>query len=126
MAEWIKDYCVILGCIDSLGINEFKNGYEPRTNLVKDKRGGLLVDPHKILNMLKNYFCQLMNVHEVGGVKQTEMSTAELFVPEPCVSEFEVAVGKLKRCKSPCVDHIPAELIQVGGGGGGGEIALGG
>lgn len=42
MAEWIKDYCVILGCIDSLGINEFKNGYEPRTNLVKDKRGDLL------------------------------------------------------------------------------------
>jgi hypothetical protein len=30
-------------------INEFKKGYEPRTKLVKDERGDLLADPHKIL-----------------------------------------------------------------------------
>jgi hypothetical protein len=29
-------------------INEFKKGYQPRTNLVKDERGDLLADPHKI------------------------------------------------------------------------------
>jgi hypothetical protein len=44
------------------GVNEFK-GYQPRTNLVKDERGDLLMDPHKILNRWKNYFCQLLNVH---------------------------------------------------------------
>jgi hypothetical protein len=32
------------------GINEFKNNYQPRTNLVKDEKGDLLADPHKILN----------------------------------------------------------------------------
>jgi hypothetical protein len=32
------------------GINEFKKGCQPITNLVKDKRGNLLVGPHKILN----------------------------------------------------------------------------
>jgi hypothetical protein len=48
------------------GINEFKKGYQPRTNLVMDERGDLLLDPHKILNRWKNYFCQLLNVH--GGV----------------------------------------------------------
>jgi hypothetical protein len=32
------------------GINEFKKGYQPRTNLVKEDRGDLLADPHKILN----------------------------------------------------------------------------
>jgi hypothetical protein len=32
------------------GINKFKKGYQPRTNLVKDVRGDLLADPHKILN----------------------------------------------------------------------------
>jgi hypothetical protein len=37
------------------GINEFKKGYQPRTNLVKDERGDLLADPHKILNRWKNY-----------------------------------------------------------------------
>jgi hypothetical protein len=33
------------------GRNEFK------TKLVKDERGGLLAEPHKILNRWKNYFC---------------------------------------------------------------------
>jgi hypothetical protein len=51
-------------------INVFKNAYQPGTNLVKDERGDLLVGPHKILNMWKNYFCQLLNVHGVGGVSR--------------------------------------------------------
>jgi hypothetical protein len=78
------------------GINEFKKGCQPRTNLVKDEGGDLLVDPNKILNRWKNYFCQLLNVHGAGGVRQTEMHTAETFVPDPRVSEVEVATGKLK------------------------------
>jgi hypothetical protein len=77
------------------GINELKKGYQPRTNLVKDKRGNLHTYPHKILNRWKNYFCQLMYVYGAGGVRQTEMHTAEPFVPEPSTSEAEVAIGKL-------------------------------
>jgi hypothetical protein len=38
-------------------------------------------------------------------------------MPEPSISEAEVAIGKLKKYKSPGADQIPAELIQVGGGG---------
>jgi hypothetical protein len=49
----------------------------------------------------------------VGGVRQTEIHTAEPFVPELSVSEFEVAIGKLKRYKSPGVDQIPVELIRA-------------
>jgi hypothetical protein len=97
------------------GINKFKKSYQPRTNLVKDERGDLLADPHNILNRWKNYFCQLLNVHGTGGVRQTEMHTAEIFVPEPSTSEVEVAIRKLKRYKSPGFDQIPAELIQAGG-----------
>jgi hypothetical protein len=37
-----------------------------------------------------------LNVHGAGGVRQTEMHTAEPFVPEPSASEVEVAIGKLK------------------------------
>jgi hypothetical protein len=97
------------------GINKFKKGYQPRTNLVKDERGDLLADPHKILNRWKNYVCQLLNIHGAGGVRQTEMHSAEPFVPEPSASEVGVATGKLKRYKSPGVDQIRAELLQVGG-----------
>jgi hypothetical protein len=57
--------------------------------------GDLLADPHRILNRLKNYSCQLLNVHRAGGVRQIEMHTAEPFVPELSASVAEVAVGKL-------------------------------
>jgi hypothetical protein len=83
--------------------------------LVKDERGNLLVDPHKISNRWKNYFCQLLSIHMAGGVRQTKMITAEPSVSEPSASEVEIATGKLKRHKSSGVDQIPAELIQAGG-----------
>jgi hypothetical protein len=37
------------------GINDFKRGYQPRSNLVKDENGDLLADSHNILNRWKNY-----------------------------------------------------------------------
>jgi hypothetical protein len=99
------------------GITEFRKGYQPKTNLVKDERGDLLADPQKILTRWKNYFCQLLNVQGPGGIRQTEIHTAEPFVPEPSAGEVEVAIRKMKRYKAPGSDQIPAELIQAGGGG---------
>jgi hypothetical protein len=69
----------------------------------------------KFLNRWMDYFCQLLNIQRIGGIRQTEIQTAEPFVPEPNISEIEVAIGKLKRYKSPGSDHIPAELIQAEG-----------
>jgi hypothetical protein len=36
------------------GMTEFKKGYQPKTNLVKDERGDLLADPQKNLTRWKN------------------------------------------------------------------------
>jgi hypothetical protein len=76
------------------GINEFKKVYLPRTNLIKDERGDLLLGPHLIVDRWMNYFCQPLNVQRVGGIRQIEIQTAE---PEPSMSEVEVAIGKLRR-----------------------------
>jgi hypothetical protein len=38
------------------GINEFKMGHQPRSNLVNDENGDLLADSLNILNGWKNYF----------------------------------------------------------------------
>jgi hypothetical protein len=97
------------------GITEFKKGYQPKTNLVKDERDDLLADPQKILTRWKNYFCQLLNVQGPGGIRQTEIHTAEPSVPEPSAVEVEVAIRKMKRYKAPGSDQIPAKLIQAGG-----------
>jgi hypothetical protein len=100
------------------GITEFKKGYQTKTNMVKDERGNFLLDPQKNLTRWKNYFCQQLNVQGPGGIRQTEIHTAEPFVPEPSAAEVEAAIRKMKRYKAPCSDQIPADLIQAGGGGG--------
>jgi hypothetical protein len=73
--------------------------YHLRTNLVKDERGDLPADPHKVLNYWKNYICHLLNVHGAGCIMQT--------------AEPSTRIGKLKRCKLPGADQIPA-VIQMG------------
>jgi hypothetical protein len=57
-----------------------------------------------------------LNVHRVSDFRQIEIHTAEPLLPDPSSFEVEVAIAKLKRYKSPGSDHIPAELIQAGGG----------
>ena len=43
-------------------INDFKNGYQPRTNVVKDEKSDLVADSHSIVARGRNYFSQLLNV----------------------------------------------------------------
>jgi len=63
----------------------------------------------------RNHFSQLLNLHGVNDVRQTEIHTAEPLVAETSVFEFELAIEKLKSHKSPGVEQIPAELINAGG-----------
>jgi len=96
-------------------ISDFKKGYQPRTNIVKDEKGDLVADSHSILVRWKNSFSQLLNVQGVNDVRQREIHTAELLVPETTAFEFELAIEELKKShKSPGTDQIPAELIKAG------------
>jgi hypothetical protein len=85
--------------------------------VVKNERGYLLADPKKKINRWKNYLCQLLNVQGPGGIRQTEIHTEELFVPEPSAAEVEGAIRRMKRYKAQGSDQIPAELILAGGWG---------
>jgi len=98
------------------GIIDFKKGYQPRCNVVKDEKGDLVADSHSIVGRWRNYFPQLFKVHGVKNVGQAETHTAEPLVPEPSAFEVEFAIGKLKSHNSPGIDEIPAELIKAGGG----------
>ena len=62
----------------------------------------------------RNYFSQILNVHGVNDVRQTELHTAEPLVPQPSASEVELPIEKLKSHKSPGIDKKPAELIKAG------------
>jgi hypothetical protein len=92
------------------GINDFK----PRINTVKDEKGDLVADSHSILARWRNYFFQLLIVHRVNNVWQTEIHTKESTVPASNASEVELATEQLKSHKSTDIDLIPEELIKAG------------
>ena len=74
----------------------------------------LVTDFRSILATQRKHFLQMFNVREVNDVRLTEIHGAEPLVPEPSAFEVELAIGNIKRHKSPGVDQIPAELIKVG------------
>jgi hypothetical protein len=71
------------------GINEFKKGYQPRINIIKDENGNLPTVPHSVLNRWKNSFNQVLNVHEVHDARQMDIHTAQPFVSEPNLAKVE-------------------------------------
>ena len=93
------------------GINDFKKGYQPRINRVKDEK---FTDCHSILVQWRNRFSQLFNVQGVRKVRQTEIHTAEPLEPELHAFEVHIAIEKLKGHKSPGTDQIPAKMIKAG------------
>jgi hypothetical protein len=80
-----------------------------------DENGDLLADFHNILNRQRNYFSQLLNVHNLSDVRQIEVRTVEPLVHPPIHLVVEIAIAKLKKYKSPGSDQILAELIQEAG-----------
>ena len=99
-----------------------KKWYQPRTTIIKNGKGDLVADSHSITARWRNYFTQILNVHWVSDVRQTEIHTEEPLVPEPSALEVELAIEKLKSHKSPGIDQTPAELIKAGGSTIGGAI----
>jgi hypothetical protein len=81
---------------------------------MKDDKIDLVADFHSILARWRNYFSQILNVHEVNDVRQTYIHTAEPLVPEPSASDLELAIENIKSRKSPGIDQIPTELIKAG------------
>jgi hypothetical protein len=56
-----------------------------------------------------------LNIHGVNDVRQSDIHTTELLVPEPSTYEVELAIEKIKRHKLPGTEQIPAKLTEAGG-----------
>jgi hypothetical protein len=57
---------------------------------VTDENGDPLADSHNILNRWKNYFSQLLNVHNASDVRQIEVDMAEPLVLVPVVLRLKL------------------------------------
>ena len=91
------------------GISDFKKVYRPRSNTVNAGKGDLLTGSYSILARWRSNFSQLLDADGENNVGQTEIRTAEPLVPEWSAFEVELAIGKLKSHKSPCINQILAE-----------------
>jgi hypothetical protein len=63
---------------------------------VKDENCDLLAVSCKILNSWKKNLSQLLKVHRVSDVRQIEIHTAELLVPDPSPLEVEISIANLR------------------------------
>jgi len=52
-------------------INDFKKGYQPRTNMVQDEMGDLVADYCSILARRLKYFSQLLNINGINDIMKT-------------------------------------------------------
>jgi hypothetical protein len=75
-------------------ISDFKRGYQPRTNVVKNKNGDLVAHSHSISARWRNHFSQLLGIHGVNDVRQTEAHMAEPPVPQPSAFEVEMVLKR--------------------------------
>ena len=57
----------------------------------------MVTDSPCILARWRIHFSQLLNVHGVNDVRQTEIRTAQTLAPEPRASRIEMAIEKLNR-----------------------------
>ena len=72
---------------------------------MKDDKGDLVADSHSILARWRKHFSQLLNINEVNDIRATEIHTEKPPVPDPSAFNVELAVEKLRRHKSPRMDH---------------------
>jgi hypothetical protein len=55
-----------------------------------------------------------LNIRRVNDVRRKEKDTTGELVCDSSPFAIKIAIGKLKRYKSPGIDLIPVELIQAG------------
>jgi hypothetical protein len=76
-------------------INTFQKGFQPLNNMLKDEKGSLIcLQIPTIFWVGGRISCQLLKVHRVNDVRQTEIHTAE---PRECSAfKAENAIKTLK------------------------------
>jgi hypothetical protein len=93
------------------GIHDFKKGYQPSSNIVKDEKDGLVTNSHSILARWKSYLSQLFDVHGASDARQTEIHTAEPLV----LSLVPLRLRWLLTSKKDINHQVLIKIIKGGG-----------
>ena len=98
------------------GIKRMRNGFQPRTDLIRNKEGDIVVGREEIKQRWIEHFKELLNrPPPQNQVEEMELD-GELGNVEPLTREEILdAVKRLKNNKAAGIDNISAELIKYGG-----------
>ena len=96
-------------------INIFKKGYQPKSNIIQDKRGRLILNPFQRTEIWKERFDELLNTEDPEvqlNINDKRVNMDE--INEPTVEEVKEAIKKLKNNKAAGSDGIQSELLKYG------------
>ena len=80
-------------------INKFRKGYQPKSNIIQDKRGRLVISPFQRTER-KECFDELLNTEDPEvqlNINDKRVNMEE--INEPTVEEVKEAIKKLKTIK---------------------------
>ena len=100
------------------GIKDTKNGYQPRTQMIRSKDGRLLIGEDEVKGRWKEYFQELLNRPEPDEpLQEPERDEQEVdnAMEELEDTEIRKAIKRLKNNKATGIDGINAELMKYGG-----------
>ena len=97
------------------GVSEVRKGYQPRSNMVRDKNGNMLVNEEQIKDRWKEYFSELLNRPDPEEPVENVEEMNEEEVQGWTDIEVRAAINRLKNHKAAGTDGIVAELLKHGG-----------
>ena len=92
------------------GIKEIKRGWQPQTNLCRDKAGNFIGDKNEILKRWEEYFKELLNSSEQADIPINEPNGVDEEVQEPTLEEVIEVIKKMSNHRALAEDRIPAEV----------------
>jgi hypothetical protein len=95
--------------------NEVKNGFKPRSTIMKDDEGTLITDKEEVTKEFKKVFEKMLNVSTQTETSGNNVVTVEQYLEEPSLEEIKMAVEMLKGEKASGEDSIMSELLKKEG-----------
>jgi hypothetical protein len=99
------------------GVRRFKEGYQPRTTVYRDKEGNMVGGEREVMNRWAEYFRELLNKYnpEITGTGNDECYGPQNRVQKPTPSMIYDIRKKLKKNTASGINGISAELLKQGG-----------
>lgn len=94
--------------------NEIKNGFKPRSTIIKDDEGTLITNKEEVTKEFKKDFEEMLNVSTRTETSDDNVVIVEQYLEEPSSEEVKMAVEMLKEGKAPGKDSIMPELLKKG------------